>query len=112
MTPVDRCVPAAHAGVSDAEAASAAAMFKALGSPARLRLLQLIQSAPGGTICACDLATDMAMSRATVSHHLRALVAGGLVRRERRGTWAWYTVAAEGLEAARTCLGTPSVLTH
>jgi ArsR family transcriptional regulator len=32
-----------------------------------------------------------------VSHHLRILVDAGLVSREKRGYWAWYSLVPERL---------------
>ena len=32
-----------------------------------------------------------------MSHHLRILVEAGLLTRERRGTWAWYTLVPDRL---------------
>lgn len=78
-----------------------AAVFKALGSPIRLRLLAVIQASVLGEACVCDLVDSVGLSQSTVSHHLATLVAAGLLRREQRGTWAWYALVPERLEAAR-----------
>ncbi|MFB9904298.1 ArsR/SmtB family transcription factor [Allokutzneria oryzae] len=78
------------APLSAERAASAASVFKALADPARLRLLSLIASAPGGEICVCELAGEFELSGPTISHHLKVLKNAGLIDGERRGTWVYY----------------------
>ncbi|HEY3468793.1 MAG TPA: metalloregulator ArsR/SmtB family transcription factor [Amycolatopsis sp.] len=86
------------AAVVDAEAETAAKLFKALSDPVRIRLVSLIRHSPGGEACFCDLAEDFAMPQPSLSHHLRVLVSAGLLTRERRGTWSWYRLMPEPLE--------------
>lgn len=112
---VDRCgswprSPVSVGSLPDLDAAGTAAVFGALGSPIRLRLLAVMQAAPAGEACVCDLVDHVGLSQSTVSHHLSVLVASGLVRRQRRGTWAWYALVPERLEVVRRLLVDPSVL--
>lgn len=79
------------------EAEDLARRLKALADPARLQLLSLLTSSPSGEACVCDLTAPLGLSQSTVSHHLRILADAGLVRRERRGTWAYYSAVPEGL---------------
>jgi len=72
------------------QAASVAALFKALSDPVRLRLLSLIASHAGGEACVCDLTPAFDLSGPTISHHLKTLREAGLVDAERRGTWVYY----------------------
>jgi ArsR family transcriptional regulator len=106
----ERCVPALRADMSVLDAARVAAVFKALSSPIRLRLLVAMQAAPAGEACVCDLAGEVGVSQPTVSHHLAVLIAAGVARRDRRGTWAWYALVPEGLDAARALVSQPVVL--
>jgi len=92
------CCPALlGAPVSDEEAELAAAIFKALADPARVRLLSLIAAAGAGGACVCELVPPLDLSQPTVSHHLKKLHEAGLVSRERRGTWAYYRLRPEAL---------------
>lgn len=93
--------------MSEALASSAAAVFKALGDPARLRLFDAIAAAAPGEICVCDL-PELGLSQATVSHHLRKLRDAGLVTSERRGTWVYYRSVAEALDPVHELLGAGS----
>lgn len=94
--------PAAVVDPGDAEAA--AKLFKALSDPVRIRLLSLVRYSPGGEACFCDLAEEFDMPQPSLSHHLRVLVSAGILERERRGTWSWYTVVPEPLETLETLL--------
>ena len=90
------CCPTGLAAPLDrASAESLARLLKAVADPARLQLLSLIKASPGGESCVCDLTEPLALSQPTVSHHLRVLAEAGLLNRESRGTWAWYSVNAD-----------------
>ncbi len=71
--------------------------------PARLRLLSLIQSAPDGEACVCDLTAPLGLSQPTVSHHLRILTEAGLLEREKRGVWAYYRLVPSRSRPSRIC---------
>jgi ArsR family transcriptional regulator len=47
--------------------------------------------------CVCDLTVAVQLSQPTVSHHLKVLTDAGLLTRERRGTWAWFTLVPSRL---------------
>ncbi|MCA0437090.1 MAG: metalloregulator ArsR/SmtB family transcription factor [Austwickia sp.] len=79
------------------EALAQAATLKALADPVRLRLLHYLAATPGGTACACTLPDALGISQPTMSHHLAKLVDAGLLTRERRGRWAHYSVATDGV---------------
>jgi ArsR family transcriptional regulator len=97
-TSIEACCAPVTAAVLDEDAAvTLAGVFKALGDPARLRLLSMIAAAESGEACACDLVEPVGRSQPTVSHHLAQLVEAGLIERERRGKWAWYRVVPEQL---------------
>jgi ArsR family transcriptional regulator len=101
----DRCCQPVTAGVLDEDAAEdLAALFKALSDPARLRLLSMVASSPSGEVCACELVEPSGRSQPTVSHHMAVLVDAGLVAREKRGRWAWYSVVPERLNQLRDAL--------
>jgi ArsR family transcriptional regulator, arsenate/arsenite/antimonite-responsive transcriptional repressor len=90
-SPARCCAPFAAPALSDAEASATAALFKALGDPNRVRIVHLLATSPG-PVCVCDLTEPLGIGQPTVSHHLRKLRDAGLVRREARGTWAYYSL--------------------
>lgn len=97
------CGPVLAAPLDEEAADELAAAFKVVADPVRLRLLSLIAQA--GEICSCDLAVPIGKSQPTISHHLSVLTDAGLVHREKRGKWAWYSVAPDRLAVLRDALG-------
>ena len=92
------------------DAADLARVFKALGDPARLRLLSMIASRSGGEICVCELTPAFDLSQSTVSHHLKTLREAGLIDSERRGTWVYYRLLPEGTDRLAAALTRPASL--
>ena len=80
-----------------ATAEALAVLLKAVADPARLQLLALIRAADNGEACACDLTEPLGLTQPTVSHHLKVLTDAGLITRDKRATWAWYSVVPERL---------------
>ena len=98
------CAPESTAGpdgsppaLSRADAERAALLLKAVADPVRLQLLSLIRASPSGEACVCHLTGPVGLSQPTVSHHLKVLVAAGLLEREKRGGWAWVRVIPDRL---------------
>ena len=90
----ETCCPPIHAGTLDREDAEAlAVIMKALADPTRIQLLSDI--AARGEVCACDLTDPLGLSQPTVSHHLKVLVEAGLLVREQRGRWAFFSVVRD-----------------
>lgn len=93
LEPVGVCCPSGLASPMDRPTAERLArLLKAVADPARLQLLALIKSSPGGESCVCDLTEPLALAQPTVSHHLRVLTEAGLLTRRNRGTWAYYSL--------------------
>ena len=88
---IDCCAPLAAPALTDEEADATAALFRVLGDPARVRIVNMLAAA-GGEVCGCELTERLALSQPTVSHHLKKLHEAGLLEREQRGRWAWYSL--------------------
>jgi len=97
LEPVACCAPLAASTLSDEEAEATAELFKALGDPARVRLVNLLAQSDG-EVCMCDLIEPVGLSQPTVSHHMKKLVDAGLVEREQRGKWAFFSLKREAVE--------------
>jgi ArsR family transcriptional regulator, arsenate/arsenite/antimonite-responsive transcriptional repressor len=93
-TPVDCCAPLAAPSLSAEEAEATAAIFSALGDPARVRIVNVLATSER-PVCACDLIEPLGLSQPTVSHHLKRLVEAGLLEREQRGKWAYFSLKPE-----------------
>lgn len=90
------------------EATTLAGVFKALADPVRLQLVSLVAADDAGEVCACDLPEAVDRSQSTVSHHLSILVAAGILQREQRGKWAWFTIDGAMLAQLSAALATPT----
>ena len=77
----------------DSVAERAAAIFRAMGDPARLRLLERL--AVGGERCVSEIAEASGTGMSTVSQRLRLLRAERLVARRREGKHIYYALADE-----------------
>jgi ArsR family transcriptional regulator len=91
-----QCCPSGLAEPMDRDSAEGLArLLKAVADPARLQLLAVIRASDSGEVCACDFTAPLALSQPTVSHHLKVLTEAGLISREQRGTWAWFSLVPE-----------------
>ncbi len=93
------------APLADGQAERLASQLKALADPNRIKLVSMLATSPSGEVCACDLPAALGKSQPTTSHHLKLLVDSGLVEREQRGKWAWFTLRRDRLATVRAALG-------
>ena len=101
----DTCCPALVEGpISEVDAEAAAAKIKALADPVRLRLLSMLAVNDFKELCVCDFPAAVGVSQPTVSHHMKKLAEAGLVRREQRGKWAFYSIIPEGFREIRNII--------
>ena len=70
---------------------------KALADTQRGRILERIAAAP--ELCCSDLVSCFPVSQATVSHHLKELVAAELVDRRKDGQFAYFRFRADIMNA-------------
>ena len=93
------CRPLDAPSLSEEEAGATAAVFKALADPARVRIVNLLATTDE-PVCVCELIEPLGLSQPTVSHHLKKLMSAGLLRREQRGVWAYYSIDEKALASA------------
>jgi ArsR family transcriptional regulator, arsenate/arsenite/antimonite-responsive transcriptional repressor len=95
--PVLCCVPLTAPGLTDEEAEATAEVFRALSDSARVRIVNVLATSDE-PICICNLTGPLGLSQPTVSHHMKKLLEAGLVEREQRGKWAFFTLKPEAAE--------------
>jgi ArsR family transcriptional regulator, arsenate/arsenite/antimonite-responsive transcriptional repressor len=103
------------------------ALGRALSDPIRVRMLSMMADgrsccdfpasgvpAEEGEegICVCEFEEHFGMGQSKISYHMRKLKVAGLVREERRGKWAFYSLEREAAgallgEAADRLLSAP-----
>lgn len=91
------CAPLATPSLSEDEAAATATLFRALADPARVKIVNLLARTEQ-PVCVCEFVPALGLSQPTVSHHLKKLVEAGLLDREERGKWAYYSLSDEAIE--------------
>jgi ArsR family transcriptional regulator, arsenate/arsenite/antimonite-responsive transcriptional repressor len=91
------CCPAiAAVPISEADATVTSSLFKALSDPHRVRIVNLLATSDEA-VCACDVTGAIGLSQPTTSFHLKKLVTAGLIEREQRGVWAYYSLNRRAL---------------
>jgi ArsR family transcriptional regulator, arsenate/arsenite/antimonite-responsive transcriptional repressor len=91
------CVPLSAVALDDEQATATAALFKALGDPARVRIVNALATS-SEPVCACEFEPALGLSQPTVSHHLKKLTDAGLLAREQRGRWAYFSLRRDAVE--------------
>jgi ArsR family transcriptional regulator len=100
------CAPLVREPLDAEDAVAFARTLRAIADPARLRLLSLVAAHEGGEACVCELTEPLGLAQPTVSHHLKVLVDAGLLTREKRGVWAYFTLVPGALDAVADVLTT------
>jgi ArsR family transcriptional regulator len=102
-SPAVACVPIDATRMSKSDAEATAAVFKALADPARVRIVNLL-AASGSPVCVCHLTDLLELSQPTVSFHVKKLMDAGLLQREQRGVWAYYSLRDDARKRLRSIL--------
>ncbi|GEP33608.1 transcriptional regulator [Nocardioides szechwanensis] len=100
--PLDCCTPLAREPMSAESADQVVPMLKALADPVRLRLMSMVLSRVGAEACACELLPAFDLSQPTISHHLKVLHEAGLLDRDKRGVWVYFSARPEAIAALGT----------
>jgi len=107
-TPGDCCPPAnGEPDLRPIEGADAddelAALAKAIGHPARVRILRILVRK---TSCVCgDIVDELPLAQSTVSQHLKMLKDAGLIRGEVDGPRVCYCIEPRALRRLKALVG-------
>jgi len=102
------CAPVTRQAMDRSSAETLAQSLKAIADPTRLQLVSLVAAHKGAEACVCDLQEPLGLSQPTVSHHLKVLVDAGILHREKRGTWAYFSLIPGALDSLAGLLVTAS----
>ena len=78
--------------------AAYADMFSAMGTEARLRIMQLLLKAHPGGLVVSEIQAELGIPGSTLSHHLDKLRNEGLINVRRERTFLRYTANTETLQ--------------
>jgi ArsR family transcriptional regulator, arsenate/arsenite/antimonite-responsive transcriptional repressor len=95
------CTPLAGASLSEERAIELEAVLKALADRHRLRIVNLLLGAGGEAVCVCEIQPLLGLSQGTVSYHLKQLLEAGVITRETRGTYSYFSLVPGALDAIR-----------
>jgi len=91
---IEWCRSLGAPSLSDEEADATAALFRVLADPARVKIMNLLATSDE-PVCACEFEPALRLSQPTVSHHLKKLTEAGLLEREQRGKWAYFSLTPD-----------------
>jgi DNA-binding transcriptional ArsR family regulator len=91
-------MPSAQANKNTDQVIKYADMFSAMGTEARLRIMQILLSAHPEGLVVGEIQEELDIPNSTLSHHLDKLRNEGLVRVRRESTFLRYTADTEALQ--------------
>ena len=91
------CAPVTATGFTEEHAENLARVLKAIADPARLQILNVIRTSDSTEACVCDITAALNLSQPTISYHLKKMLEIGLLTKEKRGYWNWYSINDEQL---------------
>lgn len=91
-------MPPVQARKSTEQIARYADMFSAMGTEARLRIMQLLLTAHPEGLVVGEIQEELDIPNSTLSHHLDKLRNEGLVQVQRESTFLRYTANTEALQ--------------
>ncbi len=104
---IECCTPLAGSSLSAERAVELEQVLKALADRHRLRIVNLLLRAGGEPVCVCEVQPLLGLSQGTVSYHLKQLVEAGVIQREGRGTYSYFSLVPGALGALREVFSTP-----
>ena len=94
------CAALSASALTEDEAHATAELFKVLGDPTRVRIVNLIATT-GGPVCACDFNDVLDLAQPTISHHLKKLTEAGSARARAARQVGLFLVEARRRREAR-----------
>src|SRR3954470_3134655 len=101
------CAPLGAPSLSEHEADELERVFKALADRHRVKILNRLLAAGSEAVCVCEFEDLLGLKQPTVSYHLKQLLDAGIVAREKRGSFAYFTVAPGALQHVGELLTRP-----
>src|SRR3954453_19195047 len=92
------CSPLGESALSDEDATQLERVFKALADRHRVKGLNRLLAAGGDAVCVCEFEEILGLKQSTVSYHLKQLADAGIIEREQRGKYGYFSVSPGALE--------------
>jgi ArsR family transcriptional regulator, arsenate/arsenite/antimonite-responsive transcriptional repressor len=104
------CTPLAGSSLSKEDAGELERLFKLIADSSRLRILNALMQADGEPVCVCEFTGLLNVSQPTVSHHLKQLTEAGLLERERRGAFVYFSLRPGSLDRIAALIAHPAAV--
>jgi ArsR family transcriptional regulator, arsenate/arsenite/antimonite-responsive transcriptional repressor len=96
--PAQRCAtPLAGSSLDDRAAVELESVLAAIADRHRLKILNMLVRADAAPICVCEFTAALELAQPNVSYHLRQLIEAGIITRERRGRYSYYSLVPGAL---------------
>lgn len=92
------CTPLVRPQLDEGAAVELERVFRALADRTRLKIVNMLAQAEGEATCVCEFQDALGLKQPTVSYHLKQLVDAGVIAREQRGRFAFYSLQPGVLE--------------
>jgi ArsR family transcriptional regulator len=92
------CTPLVRPQLAEQAAVELERLFQALADRNRLKVVNMLAQAEGEAICVCEFQDALGLKQPTVSYHLKQLIDAGVIVREQRGRFAFYSLQPRVLD--------------
>ena len=106
--PVDCCTPVAGSSLPDRDAVELERLLRSIADRHRLKILNMLVRAGGAPVCVCEFTAALDVPQQNVSYHLKQLADAGVVRRERRGRYSYYSLVDGALTHIASLVASPA----
>ena len=86
------CTPLVRPQLDEEAAVDLERLFQALADRNRLKVVNMLAQADGEAICVCEFQETLGLKQPTASYHLKQLIDAGVIAREQRGRFAFYSL--------------------
>jgi ArsR family transcriptional regulator len=96
--PVVCSTPLAGSSLDQRAAVELERLLRSIADRHRLRILNMLVRAEREAICVCEFTDAFDLPQQNVSYHLKQLVDAGVISRERRGRFSYYSLVEGALD--------------
>jgi ArsR family transcriptional regulator, arsenate/arsenite/antimonite-responsive transcriptional repressor len=105
--PLDCCTPVAGSSLGDEEALDLERLLRSVADRHRLKILNMLVHA-GAPVCVCELTAELELPQQNISYDLKQLADAGVIARERRGRYSYYTLVDGALNQIAALVAQPA----
>jgi ArsR family transcriptional regulator, arsenate/arsenite/antimonite-responsive transcriptional repressor len=96
--PVACRTPLAGSSLGESDAVDLERLLRSIADRHRLRIVNMLVQAGGVPVCVCEFTAAFDLPQQNVSYHLKQLVDAGVIARERRGRYSYYSLVDGALD--------------